>query len=196
MSQTRYKSASEMVNDISDDAELKKQLNERLRARQIVRSLVAMRAAKGVSQADIAAEIGCSQSNVSKIENGLDADLRLSDMSAYAKLLNLDFQFLVAERGTTLANQVKYHAFGVRDTLLELVKVAGTDHKIVEGIARFHVETFVNIVSMLAETSSQLPPCPDTGRPYIRIASCDDPMLPIEPDLGNRQLIACEANVV
>ncbi len=171
MTDKRFASVSDMVGHISDDDAFKTGFEEQLQSRQIVKSLAAMRTAKGASQEDIANELGCSQSRISKLESGTDADLQLRDLEAYGRVLGQQFQILVSKRAMPLAERVKYHAFGLRDAFMKLVKLAHKDDEIVQGVAWLHVEAIVNIMRFLQQTSSQLPVCPDNGEPYVRIAS-------------------------
>lgn len=173
MSKKRFADVSEMIDSVSDDSSFNEEIQKRIASRQIIKSLVAMRASQGVSQSAIADELGCTQSRISKIENGFDDDLSLRDFSAYARVLGREVHIHCPKRGEGLVDRVKYHAFQMRDALLSLVKLAHRDDKIVEGVAKLHVEAFLNIMHFLQETSSKLPPCPDSGQPYIRIVSCE-----------------------
>lgn len=56
----------------------KKALQDYMRRRKLVSTLTALRVAKGLTQADIAALMGCQQSRVSKLESGVDADLKFT----------------------------------------------------------------------------------------------------------------------
>lgn len=185
MTKKRFSNVSEMINSISDDTSFKQEFEDRLRSRQIVKSLIAMRVGGDISQSDVAKELGCTQSRVSKIENGYDGELRLRDLEAYAKVLGRDVQLLFSDRGMGLADQVKWHALGMRNALLRLVKLAHKDDEIVQGVARLHVEAFVNIMKFLQDTSSKLPPRPDNGKPYVRIVSSEEAENSDFEDLGD-----------
>ena len=78
----QYTSVRELIRDISDDETFNQELEEQISKRRLVKALHAMRTAKGVSQAAIAEELDCSQSRVSKIENGEDGELRISELEA------------------------------------------------------------------------------------------------------------------
>lgn len=56
----------------------KKAFQDYMRRRKLVSPLTALRVAKGLTQADIAALTGCQQSRVSKLESGVDADLKFT----------------------------------------------------------------------------------------------------------------------
>lgn len=77
-------STKEFLEGMFDSDEEKKALADFVKRRRIVSKLAAIRVAKGVKQADIADKLGCGQSAVSKLEAGVDADLTLAHLEAYA----------------------------------------------------------------------------------------------------------------
>ena len=86
-SSTTYSSVLEAVWNVTEDKFAKK-IEARLRSRQIVKTLVVMRIAKGISQAEIAKVLECTQSHVLKIESGVDKNLTPHEVAAYLKLFN------------------------------------------------------------------------------------------------------------
>jgi len=180
MTKEQFTSVSDLVNNISGDQEFNSQFQERINARRIIKSLVALRVSKGISQVDIAKEIGCGQSRVSKLENSFDDDLRIGDMRAYLKAMDCGADVLLANRHATLFERVKCHAFGMRDAFMQLAKLAQKDEQMAKGVAYGHVEALMNVAKMLQDTLNELPVCPDNGKPYVRISDCavtveDDP---------------------
>jgi transcriptional regulator with XRE-family HTH domain len=75
-----------MVRETSDDdgGAFADALEERLRCRGILKDLMVLRASRGLSQGDVAAKMGCTQSRISKLESSTDADLSLGDLAGYA----------------------------------------------------------------------------------------------------------------
>jgi transcriptional regulator with XRE-family HTH domain len=65
---------------------------------ELVARLVAVRRQQGLSQTDVAARMGTSQSAVARLERG-DADVRLSTLERYAEALDHRLGFGVAARG-------------------------------------------------------------------------------------------------
>lgn len=181
-----HNSVAEMVRNLTDDESAAKEFESQLERRKLVHFLFALRSSAGLSQKEIAERMGCSQSRISKLENGEDDDLRLGDLRAYVKALGSDVTFLFAKRGLGLASQVKYHALKMRDGLSRLVQIAREDDALVKGIAGFHAEAFVNIAKMIQETASKLPVCPENGEPYIKIVGPDDCGLDELSDEENR----------
>ena len=151
----------------------KKDLAKHLRDRKIISTLAAKRVSKGLSQADIAEKMGCNQPKISKMESGADDALTVSELEAYAKAIGLDVTILVSDRGKGLAEQIKFHAFSIRNAFLKLVELAHQDNLIVRGVASFHLEAFQNINRFLAETADKLP-VEGNGLPYVQIVTADD----------------------
>src|SRR4051812_41510922 len=92
----RHNSVADAVGTVSP--EIRQALEKRLQQREVVKSLIAKRAVQGLSQTDIAAKMKCSQSRISKLENGTDADLRLDDLFSYLEALGLDATIQVHRR--------------------------------------------------------------------------------------------------
>jgi len=67
------------------------------RRRVLTEHLVARRLALGLSQTEVAARMGTSQSAVARLESG-DADLRLSTLERYAAALGHELDWKLKER--------------------------------------------------------------------------------------------------
>lgn len=63
----------------------------------LVEQLADVRRAAGLSQTEVAARMGTSQSAVARLERG-DADVRLSTLQRYAEALDRQVSFSVADR--------------------------------------------------------------------------------------------------
>jgi transcriptional regulator with XRE-family HTH domain len=66
--------------------------------RELIDQLVEVRQALGLSQTEVAARMGTSQSAVARLERG-DADLRLSTLQRYAAALDRRVGFGLADGG-------------------------------------------------------------------------------------------------
>jgi transcriptional regulator with XRE-family HTH domain len=152
-----------------DDLALVEELESELSARQVVRALFAMRSARGVSQAEIASQLSCSQSRVSKIENGVDADLSVGELEAYAKALDCDVVLTFQKRHSTAVDRVKQHAFAIKRELDTMAKLAGNDSTLQKGVASFFGEAFFNIVRLISESAKSLPELGDDS-PHVRVS--------------------------
>lgn len=167
-------SPDEFFEDMFDSEAEKKALQDHMRSRKLVSTLTALRVARGLTQAHIAAVMGCKQARVSKLESGVDADLKFSDVEAYAKATKSDVTLLVSDRGKSLAEQIKSHAAYIRTAFLKLVALSHDDDLIARGVAELHMKAFHNINRFLAETAAKLPVNAENGLPYIQIAAVDE----------------------
>ena len=77
-----------------------------VRRRRLLRDLAEKRAALGLSQTTVAAQMGTSQSSVARIESG-EADIRLSTLERYAATLGSRVEWRVVPRRTKRAPAAK-----------------------------------------------------------------------------------------
>jgi transcriptional regulator with XRE-family HTH domain len=164
----RITNVVDLVRDIADDdfvAELEQQLAER----SVIKSLIAERVARNLSQDDIAKHLKCTQSRVSKIEAGKDADLTLGEMSAYASAFGCEFDIVPHPRGSKIVDRVKTYARCIDRELKNLVQLAADDQTIATGAKVFLGEAIVNLVGMVKNAAKELP-----NRPSISMQLSDD----------------------
>ena len=136
----RYTSVSQMLRDSTVDESFCDEFDEHVALRQVVKHLLAMRAVKRLSQKDIAERMGCSQSRVSKLENGVDSDLRLDDLIRYSASLGFEVRLVFAKRDWSAVDEIKYHAFSIR-----------------------------KLVGMFQDAASKLPMRRENETPYVQI---------------------------
>jgi ribosome-binding protein aMBF1 (putative translation factor) len=86
-----YRSVDEMLrgHGYRRVADAVRQLSAKTR---LIDQLILARVAVGLTQAQLAAKLRCSQSRISKIEDSQDADLCLGDIQAYARIVGLKLQ--------------------------------------------------------------------------------------------------------
>lgn len=169
MGNKQYTSVSKMLEDLSDDDQFNNEFDERVAQRRLVKRLIALRAARKVSQADVASALGVTQSRVSKIENGVDDDLRFSELKAYAQALRTDIGITFSDRKRTIADEVKSHVLQIKQALDRLAKCAEGDERIAHGVAAFFGEAFFNVVRIMQESASKLPKRETDGKPHLQI---------------------------
>lgn len=166
MENTRHNSVADMLNSFNEPS-LSEAVKDRIAARKIVSTLVAMRLASDLSQEDMATELGCSQSRISKLERGDDDELRWRDIKAYAHAADQVWELNFTARDGSLASRVKHHAFAIREALSGMVQLAHKDNDIAEGVARFHIEALLNLVKLLHDSASGLPRQPKGKHPSV-----------------------------
>lgn len=178
----RYRSVAEMVRDLSEDGAFAEGVERRIAERHIINYLMALRSALAVSQKDIAAKMACTQSRISKLENGTDDDLRLGDFQQYAQALGMDLMIVLAKKGRTIVDDIKFHALSMKRLLDRLTKLAEKDKSIAQGVECFIAgEAYYNINKMLLEAAERarksarnIPPQNAKSHPCIQIEVQDD----------------------
>jgi transcriptional regulator with XRE-family HTH domain len=124
----RYDSVTEMVRDTSEDPGFVESVVKQIDKRAVINCLMALRAAAGLSQTEIARKMKCTQSRISKLENGVDNDLRIGDFHAYAEALGLRLMILLGKKEKPpIAKRIKYHISALKDTFAELKELVGDD---------------------------------------------------------------------
>lgn len=107
MFEQTFDSVEKMVDALSGHDSFAQGVKQRIRANQVVTELQAMRVAKGIPQSRIAQELGCSRIRVSEIENSEDADLRFSELDAYARAIDCDVHIGFAKRDVTSVEKIQ-----------------------------------------------------------------------------------------
>ena len=155
----KYTSVRDMVRQTAseDEKEFVQAFEERVAKREIIRTLMAIRASKGLSQNDIAAAIGRSQSMVSKLESGLDDDLRLGEFAAYLEALGYTARIVVTKPTNSIADEIKYHWHCLGKLLDRLLDFAHRDADIAVGIGKFANEVGFNYMSRIFGFMKRLP---------------------------------------
>ena len=162
----RYADVSDLVRDLAPDDQFRAAFDEERTARNIVRDLVAVRALRGLSQQDIAKELDCTQSRISKLESSRDDELRLGDLRAYAKAVGCEIAMGAIPRDLNSADKVKCHVFAIKRHTDDLAKLARTDHGIAGGVAQFFFELVLNFGRLVGDSVKRLPKRPD-DLPYF-----------------------------
>ncbi len=157
MASRQFKSVSDLVRTISDSAATAELVEEKISERVIVSQLIAMRLRRDLSQSDIAKEMHCTQSRVSKLENGLDKDLSFADIEAYLKALKMQMGVMFYEEGNTLMERVKIHAFSLVSCLQEIASLSNGDQTMERAAVHAHLETMVNMARLIVESGAKIP---------------------------------------
>ena len=149
-------SVSEMLRDLGDAGHaegFEKYQNER----RVVTSLRLMRCVSGLSQAELAERMGCGQSKISKVESSTDADLSLGDMIAFASSLGQSVRFEFFKGTSTAAERLRFHAICLVHEAETLVKLAGEERTIGDGVESFALRMLQNMIVQMFDVIDQLP---------------------------------------
>lgn len=121
--------------------------------RRLVKSLTILRCLKEVSQADLAAKMGCGQPKLSKIENSADADLDFGDLVDYLKALDMAMQVTLTPLRTSRADRIRLLTAQLKREL-DLERDDQTASGEVEALA---IGTMQKMVELIETTIDRLP---------------------------------------
>lgn len=151
-----YANVADMLAAEGTDRSVQEQFAAAQEATRITRTLAHLRTAAGLTQQEMGARIGLSQSAVSKLEAGRDDDLTLAEIRAYTGHLNARLG-LVFGSAPTHAEAIKLHAQGMHHHMLELAKLAQADAQMEAAIQRFFGDAFLNLLDILNACQRSLP---------------------------------------
>jgi transcriptional regulator with XRE-family HTH domain len=178
MTKKPFRSVAEMVDGLSEDRVFAEQARKKLEERSVIDMLMALRSVQDLSQKDIADRMGCTQSRISKLEAGKDEDLRMGDLRSYADALGLDLMMVLGRKsqGRTMVDQVKQHAFAIKQLLESMAALADKDDSIAEGVKVFFHEAAFNLAKIVQDATNtlvaankMLPPLPEAASPRIQM---------------------------
>lgn len=156
-----------------DDRDFAQAFEKRVADRQLVKTLAVIRARAGLSQQEMAAKIGCGQPKVSKLESGVDTEVRFGDLLAYLRASEHEMRLYLVPKGKTLADEVKMHTMAIKGLLDRMVHLAGTDDKIAKGVADFLEEAAANLIRLTRLTAEALPPGVRESCALVRVEAPD-----------------------
>ncbi len=133
---------------------------ERFGAMEIVRSLIQMRAEAGLSQAELAKRMGCTQSRISKIEHSLDEDLSIGDLNRYIRATGHWSVLTIANAEQTLAGMARHHILLADSLLKKIVEIAGNPQKKQKQTDTLSLELVSNLLQTLEQATEKIPNCP------------------------------------
>jgi transcriptional regulator with XRE-family HTH domain len=157
----QYASISELVHETAPDSEFGVAFDQRTARRKVIKGLLAMRAARGLSQQDIAEKLECTQSRISKLENSCDDDMRLGDLRAYAQAIGCELVVGPVPQNLRPVDKVKCHVLAIKKHTDDLANLARTDEQIAGGVARFFFELVVNFGRLAGDSVKLLPNGPN-----------------------------------
>ncbi len=154
----RYGNVQDLLADtLGKNNPLTRSIGKRIQSRRLVKKLIVARTQAKISQAELAKKLGCSQSRISKIENGTDDQLRMTDLRAYACALGTGMLLSIGEPRQNAVESIKHHAFQIKHHLDELAALAKKDEQISGGVENFFGETLFNMLQIIEDSAKKLP---------------------------------------
>lgn len=152
----RYRNVASMLQQDGTSSETASDVAALGRESRLTRQLAALRMAAGLTQEQLAAKMGCTQGCISKKESGLDNELDVHTLRGYAQHTGKNICIEIG-RPMNHVERIKTHAFGMRDSMRELAKIAHKDDELERSIQAFFGEAMLNILSLLAECQNEMP---------------------------------------
>jgi transcriptional regulator with XRE-family HTH domain len=152
----RYASVSDLMKGEKVIAEVVTKVKELSSSTRLTHQLSVLRHAAGITQEQMATKLGLTQSAVSKLENGLDEHLTVGQIRAYAEITKTRMGVTFGQE-LNHSESVKMHAFGMKDHLLELAKLANNDGEMEKEINAFFGEVFFNYMHIFSQCAQQMP---------------------------------------
>ena len=131
-------------------AEIREGVQKLAGTTRVVDELCLMRTRAGLTQAQIAERIGCTQSRISKLEGSVDRDLSLGEIFDYVKATGSQVSIGIG-KPLTHVQSVKAHAAGIRRHLISLADLAKKHDELEPEIQSFFGEAFFNLLNILSE---------------------------------------------
>lgn len=155
----QYNSVEEMMTGESVSAEVRNSVSELESQTNVVRNLVEMRRASGMTQEQLAKKLGVTQGAISKLESSLDTEITLGELVDYVKATEQSLMFNIGKAMNDM-EFVKWHASGIRTHLRALAKAARQDSDVEQTVQAFFGEAFFNLLSILSKCHQELPKNP------------------------------------
>jgi transcriptional regulator with XRE-family HTH domain len=168
----KIRNVLELAKTVGKGEAFASEVEDHLAKRILVHKLAALRAARGLSQQDVASRMGCSQGQVSKMEASEDLDLNFGAAVKFAQAIGVRLELTLMTAEATPVDQVKHHAFRIKRLADYLAALAVTDRTIADGVARFFDETAFNLLHILQESAKQLPDTSGHPLPLTVVDAC------------------------
>uniref|UniRef100_Q3AR54 Transcriptional regulator, XRE family n=1 Tax=Chlorobium chlorochromatii (strain CaD3) TaxID=340177 RepID=Q3AR54_CHLCH len=159
MEQTLFTSVSDAAAFLADDNSIKEKVEQEIASSQLVNRLIQLRINKKVSQKELARQMGCDASKLSRMEAGTDQQLRMGDITDYLSALGVHVSLVFEDTTLPAAEQIKQHVFAIHEQLENLANIARQvdgDNEIIEKIHKFYGEVLLNFMLRFSDSHEKL----------------------------------------
>ncbi len=168
----RFASVRDLVKATAADGGQVREFDRRIKGSVIVNALIRSRAAAGMTQADVAEKMTCTQSAVSKLEHVADAELTLQDIASYLHATGGRLNLGIGKQPNRV-ERIKELAICLKSELESLADLSSNsdDPSIRQSINGFFGEAWFNLFKILCDTTSRLPKEPEQTSPLMLFGS-------------------------
>jgi transcriptional regulator with XRE-family HTH domain len=164
----RFASVRDLVKATAADDGQVREFDRRIKGAVIVNALIRTRAAAGMTQADVAEKMTCTQSAVSKLEHAADAELTLQDIASFLHATGGRLNLGIGKQPNRV-ERIKELAICLKGELESLADLSSNsdDPSIRQSINGFFGEAWFNLFKILCDTTSRLPKEPEETSPLM-----------------------------
>ena len=151
-----YRTVKEMISSENLSEPTSQQFDTLASETRITANLAKARSAAGLTQQQMADALKLTQSAVSKLEAGTDAELKLHELEEYARVTGFRFG-LSFGKPLNHVEAINLHIQGIRDRLSALAKIAHQDDQMEKEIQATFGQFAVKILNILAMSQQDMP---------------------------------------
>jgi transcriptional regulator with XRE-family HTH domain len=168
----RFASVRDLVKATAANDDQIREFDRRIRGAVIVNALIRTRSAAGMTQADVAEKMTCTQSAVSKLEHAADAELTLQHIASYLNATGGRLNLGIGKQPNRV-ERIKELAICLKSELESLADLSSgsDDPSIRQSINGFFGEAWFNLFKILCDTTSRLPKEPEETSPLMLFGS-------------------------
>lgn len=168
----RFASVRDLVKATAADDGQVREFDRRIKGAVIVNALIRTRAAAGMTQADVAEKMTCTQSAVSKLEHAADAELTLQDIASYLHATGGRLNLGIGKQPNRV-ERIKELGICLKGELESLADLSSNsdDPSIRQSINGFFGEAWFNLFKILCDTTSRLPKEAEETSPLMLFGS-------------------------
>ncbi len=140
---------------------------------RVARRLQLIRMSKGLSQNEIATRMGCTQGNVSKIENKFDDDLTFGDVKLYLQAVHSGMGFTIGP-DLTLAESINKNIKELDKGLKKLKHIkSGEDQDLSNAIDEYLSTSHKKLLNIILKSMSGMQDNSNKGQTNIHFDAAD-----------------------
>lgn len=152
----KYGSVADLMRGEGVSQEVQDKVTELENETRVVLQLAKLRQAAGITQEGMAKFLGVTQSAISKLESGTDAEVTLGEIKGYARATEQRIGVMFG-KPLTHVEAVKMNALAIQHHLGRLAQIANRHDELETEIQAFFGQAFFNILTILTECGDKLP---------------------------------------
>jgi len=152
----RYASVEDLMKGEGISSEVQSKVAKLKGESMVTLCLARMRQQAGITQEQMAEQLGITQSAVSKLESGIDDELSLAQVRQYSNITRHRIELMIGKPPTHV-EAVKQDALGIKYHLECLARIANQHDELEKEIEAFFSDAILNILGILAKCTSDLP---------------------------------------